>query len=97
MAVKRYEDEAVRYAVMIACSSRRPSPPPLSPGHLEAAEYVGLRLKPSRSDEYICMICRIRLKSGLGLCRHLLNKHYDDIYAMIRSELERISSSYYDS
>ncbi len=90
-------DSIVRYVISLACSSKKPREPEAPRYLLEAANNVAAQLGRPKPGEPVCPLCRARLRSSLGLCRHLGNTHYNDIIAMIRYEVERVSSSYYDS
>ncbi|MCE4602306.1 MAG: hypothetical protein F7C08_04045 [Desulfurococcales archaeon] len=89
-------DPVIQYVVSLTCSAREPRKPEAPRYLIEAANNVATQLGRPRPREPVCPICGARLKSGLGLCRHLSNTHYDDILAMIRYEVERVSSSYSD-
>ncbi len=90
-------DSIVRYVISLACSSKSPRTPEAPRYLIEAANNVATQLGRPKPGEPVCPICGARLRSGLGLCRHLGNTHYNDILAMIRYEVERVSSSYSDS
>ncbi|MEB3774090.1 MAG: hypothetical protein GSR86_04090 [Desulfurococcales archaeon] len=88
----RVSSELIAYAAKIATGMRARKPG--APSYMiEAAANVGLRLRPS-THVVECRLCGARLASMLGLYRHLLNKHSQEVWAMIEAEAERIASSW---